>query len=280
LNWRDGLLFSLRLPRAGGCSPADLTRTLNTTHQANRLQVANMHTFSSRCSWHASFSAGAAVRCHARRLAKTTTSKLEPDTAVEEKPASAPTTKKSRRKKATSAKSSPSADEELAYTPSSATFEVNSNSAEQAYPNAATSQPDAWNEEAQHVASFVTASSSPGSQVQEDSVAQDVSLQQAFEEVQHEARTSPFTEEVYAPAYQNVATMTGTVASAPELQQLRSGTEITKFMLRVRRPGTTIVDTCAPSTTCQHYYDMYGSDAPCKLCRECSRLDVTVPRYS
>jgi hypothetical protein len=125
-------------------------------------------------------------------------------------------------------------------------------SAKGAYANAATTSQSEAAADAPHVASSVSASASPDYQQQAMGAAEpvaDISLQQAFQEVEHDARTRPFSEEEYAPAYQNVVTMTGTVASAPELVELRSGTPITKFKLRVRRPGNSTVDTYAPSTT-------------------------------
>lgn len=80
---------------------------------------------------------------------------------------------------------------------------------------------------------------------QQDAVQHDADLQKAFEEISAEARTSPFHTENFAPAYQSVVTMTGTVSSAPELVQMRNGTDLTKFMMRVRRPGTSWIDSCA-----------------------------------
>ena len=81
---------------------------------------------------------------------------------------------------------------------------------------------------------------------QEESVADDISLQEAFQEVAAEARSSPFPTENYAPAFHSVITMTGTVSSAPKIVPMRSGADLVKFMLRVRRPGTSMIDSCAP----------------------------------
>jgi hypothetical protein len=78
----------------------------------------------------------------------------------------------------------------------------------------------------------------------------DITLQEAFQEVQQAARTLPFPIEPYAPSYLNVVTMTGTVSTQPELQELRSGTDVIRFMMRVRRPGTSMVDTYGP---CRHH---------------------------
>lgn len=97
------------------------------------------------------------------------------------------------------------------------------------------------------------ASPSPagGDQVQQQQaqeITDDISLQDAFQEIQNEARSSPFPQEDFAPAFQNVVTMTGTVSTAPELKQLKNGTDITNFLMRIRRPGTSVVDTCASFT--------------------------------
>lgn len=84
-------------------------------------------------------------------------------------------------------------------------------------------------------------------QVEAQQAAQDEpTLGEVFEKVGKESREQVFTTEEYVPAFQNVVTLTGTVSTELDLLELQSGDEIVKCMLRVRRPSTSMVDSCAP----------------------------------
>jgi hypothetical protein len=72
-------------------------------------------------------------------------------------------------------------------------------------------------------------------------------MQENYEQVEEGLRNEPFQSSHFLPSYHNAVTFTGTVGSQPELRKLKSGLEVAKVLLRVRRKDTSHVDTYAPS---------------------------------
>ena len=70
-------------------------------------------------------------------------------------------------------------------------------------------------------------------------------LAQAYSEIEEEGKLKAFEVEQFFQSYANVVTMTGTMAADPVMRTFSSGTSLAMMTLRVRRPNTKVVDTCA-----------------------------------
>lgn len=93
-------------------------------------------------------------------------------------------------------------------------------------------------------------------------------LATAFSEIEEEQKLEPFPYETFFPSYANVVTMTGTLAADPVLRSFNSGSTIATATLRVRRPNTKVVDTCAFLRLHEYpHYPRHWHDALSPACR-------------